>query len=577
MHEAEDKRGLVLRRIGLVEEADRLEDQPDRPQAKGGHNPQAETQPAPTPEVHRIPVKILVDDDERAARRVWETRLRGRVQEASRLFETQFGIGFEVLAVETWKSGSDADDFLASLSEFEQAVRPEPAKIAIGFTSQYQTPEGSAHMGGTRVPLGSHILVREWSQHFSERERYELLVHELGHYLGAVHSPEAASVMRCRMGDRQALAKNFVVGFDPLNALAVGLVAEQLARRPIVRLTDLPPDKLRRLSEIYETVLQALSKDGAAPELLALVGRTIGRTRIDPAGTDNQLGFATDRGSGATEPPPKTVGEAAAKPVQKIPVAGNVAENGIGPREPFLVATRQVLRAIVERARVNTALTTDPDEIPNADVLAESPIVDGDRLTEAYIQAAAAEALKTPSDQQVKAFFWGLAIGLERRVEMRRYAVLGDFICRVESDTERRRRLQVLGRPTWGGREDLSQHVTFSAAIAVTAGNRAAEAAGMAKELRDARTESGFSFVDWAADLAGIALADRVAKRSITLDGIVGRFQAADYLPDTTGLEEGLSWEDFTQRYGSTSDRRFRTVDADIRRRIKRLADTSAP
>src|SRR3990172_8995441 len=64
-----------------------------------------------------------------------------------------------------------------------------PAQLAIGFTSQYQVVTGRVHMAGTRGTLQSHILVREWSQHMSEPERLELLVHELGHFLGASPNP----------------------------------------------------------------------------------------------------------------------------------------------------------------------------------------------------------------------------------------------------------------------------------------------------------------------------------------------------------------------------------------------------
>ena len=40
--------------------------------------------------------------------------------------------------------------------------------------------------------------------------------HELGHFLGSVHSPEADSVMRPVLGDRQSRSVKFRVGFDPV-------------------------------------------------------------------------------------------------------------------------------------------------------------------------------------------------------------------------------------------------------------------------------------------------------------------------------------------------------------------------
>src|SRR5205085_7080037 len=114
---------------------------------------------------------------------------------------------------------NNINNFDKTLAEFEQNVKPEPARLAIGFTSQYEVPRGAFHLGGTRGPLHTHVLVREWSKHISEPERMEVLLHELGHFLGAVHSPAPDSVMRSILGDRIARVKDFRITFDPVNVL----------------------------------------------------------------------------------------------------------------------------------------------------------------------------------------------------------------------------------------------------------------------------------------------------------------------------------------------------------------------
>ena len=119
-----------------------------------------------------------------------------RVAEASTILEAQVRMRLEVVGVQTWKSNNRTTKFIESLSEFEKAVDPFPGRLVIGFTSQYHVPKGRVHLGGTRGPLHTHILIREWSKHVGESERLELLVHELGHYFGSAHSPEKASVMR---------------------------------------------------------------------------------------------------------------------------------------------------------------------------------------------------------------------------------------------------------------------------------------------------------------------------------------------------------------------------------------------
>ncbi|HVW37281.1 MAG TPA: hypothetical protein VHB99_08240, partial [Pirellulales bacterium] len=109
--------------------------------------------------VFRLPVKILVDDDQRAARQYWEARLRRRLAAASQVFERSCGIGFEVVASGTWDSSDRWDDFEATFAEFEREVDPAPGRLAIGFTSQHGLPFGQVHADGFRPPLGTHILL----------------------------------------------------------------------------------------------------------------------------------------------------------------------------------------------------------------------------------------------------------------------------------------------------------------------------------------------------------------------------------------------------------------------------------
>ena len=63
--------------------------------------------------------------------------------------------------------------------------------------------EKDAAFGCSLGPLHTHILIREWKPR-TEPERLEVLVHELGHFLGACHSPENDSVMRPLLGDGRA-------------------------------------------------------------------------------------------------------------------------------------------------------------------------------------------------------------------------------------------------------------------------------------------------------------------------------------------------------------------------------------
>lgn len=216
-----------------------------------------------------IPVKIFVDDEEPAVQRVWEQRLRERVAKASEIFERLFRIRFEVTATGTWESDDTIQDFVRSLGEFEYKAAPAPAALAIGFTSQYPANQFSNHLGGTRGPLFPYILIREWSPQTAETERLEILVHELSHFLGAAHSADDNSVMRPKMTDRRARARSYRMRFDPLNTLAMSLVAEEVRLHGLRDFAQFSPTTQARLRSIYAAIAKALPDDNAASRYVA--------------------------------------------------------------------------------------------------------------------------------------------------------------------------------------------------------------------------------------------------------------------------------------------------------------------
>ncbi len=216
-----------------------------------------------------IPVKILVDEEEPTRQLYWERRLRQRVESASAILSKYFRIRLQVVAIGKWDSDNATTDFEGSLREFEREVNPSPAQLAIGFTSQYIVQRGRVHLAGTHGPLHSHILVREAARNMSEPDRVELLVHELGHYLGASHSPERTSVMRPVLGDHHGGA--FHIRFDPVNALAMAMVGEEIRRRHVHRFADLTSGTKARLRQIYGELAKAYPQDAATKHYLRAV------------------------------------------------------------------------------------------------------------------------------------------------------------------------------------------------------------------------------------------------------------------------------------------------------------------
>jgi hypothetical protein len=460
--------------------------------------------------IYTIPVKILVDDDQPALQKIWEKELRERVEAASEIFERHCGVRFEVKAVDTWVSDNALTDLQKIMREFESKVNPAPTQLAIGFTSQYTIPHGVTHLGGTRGPLHPYILVREWSQHVSKSERLEILVHEMGHYLGASHTADMDSVMRPQLGDRRSHSKSFRIGFDPLNTLAMNLVADELRASAYHGFPFMPPDTRRELQRIYLVLGKELPDDPAAEEYIGMLNL----------------------------PRP-------------------ASESSPHPRPPELVvATQAVVQAVASAAKVNSRAATE---------------LKADGMTEYLISRAAAEASKAPPALAAKSFLLGIGIALDDENLWRDFPMLGEFYRQVESDYERQNRLSVLGKTTIFGRHDLAQHFALSCALAVQLGPLGAEQVGIAKEIKDAHGQSGFSFVDLSADMAGITFASQVRDGKIPLNKLADSFNIRDFMPDIKDLNEGISWKDFIEDYGSLSDNRYQKIHGEIQKRIQSL------
>jgi hypothetical protein len=212
-------------------------------------------------------------------------------------------------------------------------------------------------------------------------------------------------------------------------------------------------------------------------------------------------------------------------------------------RKERVEAARTVVAAVVEAARANAKLDTPTK---------------GDALTEAYVKAAALAAKKLPQDRSAWAFAMGLGVALDRSTMLRTNLLTRSTWREIETDAERKKRLEVLGEPTTHGRFDLTQHFWISAALTALWGPKQAEAAGVLKEWMDsADGGSGFSFADLAADLGGVELASRVIDRPALLAGLTKGFAVKDHCPAPKGLEEGIKRKDFEKRFGSTEDERF--------------------
>lgn len=468
-----------------------------------------------------IPVKIFVDENEVAKPELWRKRLTDRLAAASKIFERCARIRFEVVGFGTWKSNNAVNDFQSSLREFERETSPYPAQLAIGFTSQYKVPEGTTRLGGTFGPFRSHLLMREWHKHISEAERLEVLVHELGHCFGATHSLEPNSVMRPKLGDRLSRSKDFRIRFDPLNTLILYLIGEEIRHQDIKQLSQVSPDTKKRLRSIYTELARGFPEDDAAGRFL--------RFLYAPSGRSSQKGRPVDVRAGRVRKVVEAVNRTLAAEIAASSLRGRNNEGSSGSK---------------------------------ADI---KKITSGDELTELCLRAAAAEAAKLPKPHQVDAFLLGFGLAMDRPGHLRRNPLwLRNAAGFAQSNYEVIAIPPRIPRPSINGREDLLLHFGYSAALAALAGPKSAEMAGLVKELSDARGESGFSFDDYAADLAGIELAQRLKANGSVPEEFATRIQLSDIMPNVDGLPSGLNLETLNRDFGVPEDERFRNQRTEI-------------
>ncbi|WP_231943823.1 matrixin family metalloprotease [Aeoliella mucimassa] len=493
---ARDNGTIDLQRIGLGDDSAFLAGLPGS----------AATTPAAT-----IPVKILVDDEEITRRSVWEATLRKRVEAASKILHRHAMVKLNVVAVDTWDSNDTENNFTNSLNEFEEEVDPFPGQLAIGFSSQYEIKKGRIHMGGTHGALRPHILLREWSHLSTENEKLELLLHELGHYLGAAHSPEPDSAMRPVLGDGQARRAGYVIRYDPVNTLIMSMVGEEVRRRRVESFEEMAPATQRRLKSIYKILGYAKPEDPAA----GVLSRQLRARRDD---------------------------------------------------DPTTAATRKVLSEMTQFARTNQSLYP-------ADSGRPGPWrVEGEELFNQLVRSAAKAATEVPEEQQVKSFLMGIGIGIgDPQEQSRRLTAIDRLVNIIDTPADRSIRKSYIGQPTVQKRNDLARHFSVAAMLVASGGKDSAEAISMAKELVDSNRGTGFSFADLAADKSGIYLAQQLMDGKLKLSDVANNFEAKNYIVSVAGFPEGMTTMQFIQQFGGQNDDRFKQMQERIETGIQGL------
>lgn len=150
---------------------------------------------------------------------------------------------------------------------------------------------------------------------------------------------------------------------------------------------------------------------------------------------------------------------------------------------------------------------------------------------------------------------------------------IGNLVGNVQPDNEKA--LKPRKGAVLHNRNDLARHFIISAALEVLSEQGVSLAIGEFKELMDrAKGGSGYSFVDLAADMSGVAFASIAATehRALDVQNTVARIQSElEIIPPIQGLPEGLSKQAFKQQYTKVDSDAYLKEVAEIRRRISTL------
>jgi len=500
-----------------------------------------EANPAPRDPV-KVRVTLLVDDADPRTDALWQATVRKRFDEAAAVIEAHATVRLEFAGFATWKSDPTAFDFAALFADYQDKVKVKAGEVAVGFASRKLEIEKDKDakdplpFGECKGVLSGHVLVAE-RRAKSEPEQVEVLVHHLGLALGAVPSPDPASVMRPRLADGLALRPWYRMRFDPLNVLAMNVWADELRRGPVGTFAGVSEPTRARLVRVYGALLKARPGDSFCLAYLNDLKADVARAADPPKDPD----------------PPKKPPEA--KPPAPGPPAAPKKEPPPAVRPPRDDATRRVLLAVVARAKANAG----PGRLT------------GDELTAAYVRAAADEALKIPSaDHRAAGFLLGLGQALDD-TDTVAPLLAANGLKEIETDAERAVRLAVLGNPTLRHRRDLSRRFAAGLVSAELTNATAADEAAVDRFFWDRDRASGLSFAALAADLSGASFALRVRTDPGLIARVREKFAADEFLPATDGLRDGLAWERFKHDYGDATDPRCRKALDAVRDRVRKL------
>ncbi|MDD9934505.1 MAG: matrixin family metalloprotease [Myxococcales bacterium] len=165
-----------------------------------------------------MPVRVHVGPAYRQRNAEWRMRIEDQIERANAVLKESLGIELEVLSVEPWERRAPLQDLSAQLDELVKHDEGRDAEWVLGLVGSMPRASNSfTELGMARV-LGKHLVMRDMDDHherqligqldtlddedqrdlYRGRKRHKemaILLHEIGHTLGAMHVSSPVAMM----------------------------------------------------------------------------------------------------------------------------------------------------------------------------------------------------------------------------------------------------------------------------------------------------------------------------------------------------------------------------------------------
>jgi hypothetical protein len=318
--------------------------------------------------------------------------------------------------------------------------------------------------------------------------------------------------MRPILGDGQSNLRSFRLTYDPVNLLVMNLVAEQIRRPGFRSAAQIPLPVQQQLLDVYDWLAERQPDDPVARQMANVLCAGV-LTSV----ANNDTGQA--------------------------PLARPQSRAQRLARAEFHLAVQRVIDAVKRKA----------DDRKQQSLF-------GDRLTDAYLRTAAAAVATAKREYAVRAFYYGLAITLDRGSLIHRYPTVAERL-RVEVDlVQQAERERLVGNPTLWNRASLLQDFLAAGLLTTITNPDTAQDITMLDQLGDASGTTGFSFAAVVASQAGIRLSKALKSGVITLERLSREFSVPKFVPPVKDLLAFWTEAKLEEQYGGTQGEDFQNA-----------------